>query len=384
MWLASLGTFVAGSMLCGIAWSMPALIAFRVLQGLGGGMLLPLVRVILGQAAGKERMGRAMVFVAVPGGLVPVLGPVLGGLVVSGLGWRWAFYINAPICLTGLVLAWRFLPGGQHGTHRSRLDLPGLGLLAAGLAAVTDGLSEAGNHDSFAAVTVWLPLAIGAAALAGYTVHALAGRAELIIDLRLFTVRAFTSSSILQFLLSASLFGPVFLLPLYYQQVRHASVLEAGLLLAPLGAGMSLAMTYAGKLVDRTGAERAITLAAMALVIAGLVPYALVGRTANQAVLDAGLFITGLGQGAIKLTAFTVTYRGLTPEQVAPATSANRILQQLGGVLGIVVLALILQHDAATSAAAAAFGQAFAWALGLTALAVIPALALPPRPDRVT
>jgi len=381
MWLASLGTFVAGSMLCGIAWSMPALIAFRVLQGLGGGMLLPLVRVILGQAAGKERMGRAMVFVAVPGGLAPVLGPILGGLVVSGLGWRWAFYINAPICLTGLVLAWRLLPSGQPGTHRSRLDLPGLGLLAAGLAAVTDGLSEAGNRGSFAAVTAWLPLAIGAAVLAGYTVHALAGRAEPIIDLRLFTVRAFTASSILQFLLSASLFGSVFLLPLYYQQVPHASVLEAGLLLAPLGAGMSLAMTYVGKLVDRTGAERAITLAAMALAIAGLVPYALVGRTANQAVLATGLFITGLGQGAIKLTAFTVTYRGLTPEQVAPATSANRILQQLGGVLGIVVLALILQHEAATNAAAAAFGQTFAWALGLTALAVIPALALPPRPQ---
>jgi EmrB/QacA subfamily drug resistance transporter len=381
MWLASLGTFVAGSMLCGIAWSMPALIAFRVLQGLGGGMLLPLVRVILGQAAGKERMGRAMVFVAVPGGLAPVLGPILGGLVVSGLGWRWAFYINAPICLTGLVLAWRLLPSVRPGTHRSRLDLPGLGLLAAGLAAVTDGLSEAGNRGSFAAVTAWLPLAIGAAVLAGYTVHAMAGRAEPIIDLRLFTVRAFTASSILQFLLSPSLFGSVFLLPLYYQQVRHASVLEAGLLLAPLGAGMSLAMAYAGKLVDRTGAERAITLAAMALAIAGLVPYALVGRTANQAVLAAGLFITGLGQGAIKLTAFTVTYRGLTPEQVAPATSANRILQQLGGVLGIVVLALILQHDAAANAAAAAFGQTFAWALGLTALAVIPALALPPRPQ---
>jgi len=379
MWLASLGTFLIGSMLCGIAWSMPALIAFRVLQGLGGGMLLPLVRVILGQAAGKERMGRAMVFVAVPGGLTPVLGPVLGGLVVSTLGWRWAFYINAPICLLGLVLAWRLVPGGERDARRSRLDLMGLGLLAAGLAAVTDGLSEAGNHGSFAAPAAWLPLAAGAAALAGYTAHALAGRMEPIIDLRLFTVRAFTASSILQFLLGGSLFGSVFLLPLYYQQVRHASVLEAGLLLTPLGAGMSLAMTYAGKLIDRTGAERAISLAAMALAIAGLVPYALVGVAANQAVLAAGLFISGLGQGAVKLTAFTVTYQGLAPEQVAPATSANRILQQLGGVLGTVTLALILQRGAATHATAAAFGHTFAWVLALTALAVLPALALPPR-----
>ena len=138
-------------MLCGVAWSMPALIAFRVLQGLGGGMLLPLVRVILGDAAGKQRMGRAMVFVAVPGGLTPVLGPVLGGLVTAVLGWRWAFYINAPICLLGLMLAWRLVPGGERGGERdgergdsrNRLDLLGLGLLSAGLAALVDGLAEA-------------------------------------------------------------------------------------------------------------------------------------------------------------------------------------------------------------------------------------------------
>jgi EmrB/QacA subfamily drug resistance transporter len=378
-WLASLGTFLLGSMLCGIAWSMPALIAFRVLQGLGGGMLLPLVRVILGQAAGKERMGRAMVFVAVPGGLTPVLGPILGGLVVSALGWRRAFYINAPICLLGLVLAWRLVPGGERGTRQGRLDLAGLVLLAAGLAAITDGLSAAGNHGSFAAPAALVPLAAGGMALAGYTAHALAARFEPIIDLRLFTVRAFSASSVLQFLLGGSLFGSVFLLPLYYQQVRHASVLEAGLLLAPLGAGMSLAMTYTGRLIDRTGAERAISLAAMVLAIGGLVPYALVGVTANEAVLAAGLFITGLGQGAVKLTAFTVTYQGLAPEQVAPATSANRILQQLGGVLGTVMLALILQQNAGTHATAAAFGHTFAWVLGLTALAVLPAFALPPR-----
>jgi len=379
-WLASLGTFLLGSVLCGIAWSMPALIAFRLLQGLGGGMLLPLVRVILGRAAGQERMGRTMVFVAIPGSLTPVLGPILGGLVVSALGWRWAFYINAPICVLGLVLAWRLVPDSGRSTGRIRLDRCGLGLLSIGLAAVVDGLAEAGNRNSFAALTAWLPLAIGAALMAGYTVHALASRAEPIIDLRLFTVRAFTASSILQFLLSGSLFGALLLLPLYYQQARHASVLEAGLLLAPLGAGTSLGLTYAGKLADRTGAERTITLIAMVLAFAGLVPYTLLGTTANQAVLGVSLFITGLGQGAIKLTAFTITFRGLAPEQVAPASSANRILQNVGGVLGTVLLALILQRTATTHAAPTAFGHTFTWALGLTVLAVIPALALPPRP----
>jgi EmrB/QacA subfamily drug resistance transporter len=379
-WLASLGTFVLGSMLCGIAWSMPALIAFRVLQGLGGGMLLPLVRVILGRAAGPQRMGRAMVFVAIPGSLTPVLGPIVGGLVVSALGWRWAFYINAPICLAGLALAWRLVPDSERSPGRNRLDLRGLGLLSIGLAAVVDGLAEAGNRGSFAPLTVWLPLAIGAALLAGYTAHALASRIEPLIDLRLFTVRAFTASSILQFLLSASLFGVLFLLPLYYQQARHASALDAGLLLAPLGAGTSLGLTYVGKLVDRTGAERTITLVALVLAIAGLVPFIFLGTAANEVVLGVSLFITGLGQGAIKLTAFTITFQGLSQEQVAPASSANRILQNLGGVLGTVLLALILQQAAAAHGGPAAFGHTFTWMLGLTVFAVIPALALPPRP----
>jgi EmrB/QacA subfamily drug resistance transporter len=380
-WLASLGTFLLGSMLCGIAWSMPALIAFRVLQGLGGGMLLPLVRVILGQAAGQKRMGRAMVFVAIPGSLTPALGPVLGGLVVSALGWRWAFYINAPICLPGIALAWRLVPRDDRSTGTSRLDLPGLGLLSAGLAAVVDGLAEAGNHDSFAAAAAWLPLAASAALLAGYTVRALVSRAEPVIDLRLFTMRAFTSASVLQFLLNGSMFGAVFLLPLYYQQVRHASVLDAGLLLAPLGAGTALSMTYAGRLIDRTRAERTITLIAMALAIVGLVPYALLGTTANPAVLGASLFLTGLGQGAIKLTAFTITFRGLASEQIAPASSANRIIQNLGGVLGTVLLALILQHAASTQPGPAAFGHTFTWVIGFSVVAIIPALALPRRPQ---
>jgi EmrB/QacA subfamily drug resistance transporter len=380
-WLASLGTFVLGSMLCGIAWSMPALIAFRVLQGLGGGMLLPLVRVILGRAAGQERMGRAMVFVAIPGGLTPVLGPIFGGLVVSALGWRWAFYINAPICLLGLALAWRLVPDSERRADRKRLDLRGLGLLSIGLAAVVDGLAEAGNRGSFAALTVWLPLAIGLALLGGYTARALVSRVEPIIDLRLFTVRAFTASSILQFLLSGSLFGALFLLPLYYQQARHASALDAGLLLAPLGAGTSLGLTCVGRLVDRTGAERTITLVALVLAIAGLIPYAFLGTAANEVVLGVSLFITGLGQGAIKLTAFTITFQGLAQEQVAPASSANRILQNLGGVLGTVLLALILQQTAAAHLGPAAFGHTFAWMLGLTVLAVIPALALPSRPQ---
>lgn len=254
-----------------------------------------------------------------------------------------------------------------------------LTLLTPGLAAVIYGLSETGNHNSVAAQSAWLSLAIGAALLAGYTVHALASRRAPIIDLRLFKARSFTASTAMLFLLMASMFGSTFLLPLYYQ-ARHLSVSQAGLILGSLGLGKGMAMTYVGKLIDRTSAERAITLTGMTLAIAGSAPYAFAGRDVSQTLLIGALFITGLGQGAVTLAAFTATYRGLTSAQIAPATSANRILQQLGGALGTVVLAIILQHAATTHAPAAAFGHTFTWAIGLTALAVIPALALPRRP----
>lgn len=379
--LGSLSIFIVGSMLCGIAWSMPALIVFRVIQGLGGGMLLPLVRLILAQAAEKNQIGRAMVFVAVPGSLAPALGPILGGLIADGLGWRWAFYINAPICLLGVVLALRFIPRNKQSGQRVRLDLLGFVLLAFGLGMIVEGLSEAGNHQSFNTPTAWLPLVIGVGLLAGYVAHALSDRTQApIVDLRLFRVRSFSASAAMLLLVGASFFGTMFLLPLYYQQAAGTTVLQAGLLLAPLGAGMALSMTYTGRLIDRTGAERTITLCALALTVVGLSPFALVGIGTGRLCLAVGLFVAGLGIGAVMMTAFTATYRGLAPEQIASATVATRIMQQLGGVLGTVVLALILQTSATGHTVLTAFGYAFAWALGLAALAVIPALVLPPRP----
>ena len=245
-WLASLSLFLIGSTLCGLSWSIGSLMAFRVIQGLGGGMLLPLIRTILAQAAGQDRLGRAMVFVAVPASLTPVLGPVLGGIVVKVLSWRWVFYLNVPICLVGLVLAVRVLPSSNRREPAVPLDLCGLLIFSTGLAAVVCGLSEAGNQNQFTAPTAWVPLALALPLLAGYGVRTLLSRSQPAIDLRLFRIRSFAASSIMLFLLSGSLFEAMFLLPLYYQQARHASALEAGLMLAPLGLGARIAMSYVG------------------------------------------------------------------------------------------------------------------------------------------
>ena len=373
MWLSCLALFLLGSVLSGAAWSIGSLIAFRVLQGLGGGMLLPLIRTILAESAGKERLGRAMAFVVTPGSLAPILGPVLGGLVIGSLNWRWAFFINVPICLLGLVLAWRTVPADPPRGDVAPLDVLGLALLSVGLGALLYGISDLAP----------LPGLLGVALLGAYVVHALRTTTTPILDLRLFRVRSFTAASWLVFLLGISLFGVTLLIPLYYQQAGGYTVLEAGLLLAPRAIGSGLAFFFVGKLVDRTGAERALTLAGMALAIAGTLPFALATERPHPALFAVALFAMGLGIGAVLITTMTATYRGLTPEQFAPATSASRIMQQLGGSVGTVVLAVFLQHATASHGVGTAFGHTFTLALALTALAIGPALLLGPKPTHV-
>ncbi len=380
VWTGALALFMVASILSSVAWDIEALIGFRVVQGAGGGLMLPLVQNLLVEAAGGRKLGRIMALVSLPGLFGPIAGPVIGGLIVSHLSWRWIFLVNVPFSLAGLALAWRGLP---RSTPRKEayLDVTGLLLLSPSLAAILYAVTEVGIQAGFDHTSVLVPLGAGVVLLGLFARHALRTPRPL-VDLRLFQARSLSASAASLFLSGFGVYGALLLLPLYYQQVRGQSALYAGLLLAPQGIGMLLTRSPAGTLTDKIGA-RPIVLAGVVLTMAGTVAYTQVGVRTNEILLGLSLVVRGAGLGAVTIPVMAAAYLGLRPEQIPHATSVTRIAQQLGGAFGTAILAMILATQLHTHQAAGLAGQAIAfagtfwWSLGFTAIAIIPALALP-------
>src|SRR5262245_8536867 len=342
-WTVAIAVFTVGSALCGVAWSAGSLIAFRIVQGLGGGMIVPVMQTILARAAGPARLPRVMAAIGVPAMLAPVLGPPLGGLLVSQATWRLIFYINVPICLGALVLSRRVAMPETRTPAGSRLDVLGLALLTPALTGLVYGLSKAGTHGSFADASVVVPVVVALVLLLAFVVHALARR-DAIIDVRLFRARSFAGSSGVIFFFSMAMLGSALLLPLYYQQVRGEDALHAGLLLAPQGVGFGIALVSSARLSDRLG-PRPLVLAGLAFTAVST--FALTQLTGNTSYvyLSAAMLIGGLGIGSALVPAMASAYRDLEPQAMARATSSLRIFQQLGGSFGVAVLAVVLQQQ---------------------------------------
>ncbi|MEV0405906.1 MDR family MFS transporter [Actinoallomurus sp. NPDC050550] len=382
MWMISVGLFVAGSALCGLAWSTSALIAFRVLQGIGGGMMQPIGQSIMAQAAGPSRIGRVMSILIIPVSFAPVIGPVLGGLIVADLDWRWMFYVNLPIGAIALLLASRVLPKDTpHTATRAPLDVLGLALLSPGLAALVYGFAAAGGAGGFGTGRVVAALTGAAALLTAYGAHALRRRVTPLVDLRLFARRGFAAATSNSFLLGASLYSSMLLLPLYDQQARHASAIEAGFFLAPQALGTALASFFAGRLSDRIGA-RGVVLAGIGLALTGTVVFTRLGTDPAGPLLILSLLVRGVGIGTIMAPGMAAVYGSVERHEAPRAAGALNVVNRVGGSIGTAVFALILQsrlgHHPANPAAA--YGDTFAWALGLTALSIIPALFFSAKP----
>ena len=221
VWLASLAAFTVASVLCAAAGSVDELIAFRVLQGVAGGTLVPAGQIILARAAGPSRMGRVMSTVGIAVVLAPVIGPVAGGLLID-VSWRWLFLINAPFGLAGLLAGRTVLPADGERPPAGRLEVAGLVLAAGGLALLTYGITEASRRGSVMPSPVALTLAGGVAALVLFVLRSRATASPL-VQLSLWRNHAFTASAIVALFAGAALFGGLILVPLYFEVLRTGS-----------------------------------------------------------------------------------------------------------------------------------------------------------------
>ncbi|WP_431278766.1 MDR family MFS transporter [Leifsonia poae] len=385
LWIAALSIFLLGSVLCSLAWDAPSLITFRVVQGIGGGIMLPLLSTLVMQAAGGRSLGRMMSVVSLPAVLGPILGPVLGGLILNTLPWQWLFWANVPFCVVGIVLAARMLPKDE-SAKRSRLDVLGLLLLSPAMVGILYGLSNVGRDGGFARADVLIPLIAGLVLLAGFVIEGMRKGERALVDLRLLSRRPVASASALLFLSGASLYGAMLLLPLYWQEVRGQDALGAGLLLVPQGIGTLLSRTLAGRLTDRIGA-RWVSVVGFAIVGLATVPFAFATPTTNVWLLMAALLVRGFGLGAVTIPLMTAAFMGLERSAVPHASILTRIATQIGGSFGVALLAVILQGAAVgahgLAGIADAFDQAFWWAVGFTVVAIVLSLLLPGRPKAV-
>jgi EmrB/QacA subfamily drug resistance transporter len=378
LWLIGLVVFLVGSGLCGLAWSFGVLVAFRALQGVGAGILLPVLQTILVRAAGPTKVGRVITIVTLVVTIAPIAGPLVGGAIVTSTDWHWVFAINLPICLAGLVLAAMYIPR-EPTQHEKKLDVPGVLLLGLGTTALLYALSNAatGGHD--AAARVWAPLVGGVVLITVFVAWTLTCGDRAAIPVRLFAQRSFGTATSVLFLTGVALYGALFLIPLYFQQERDMTALAAGTILALQGIG-SLLSRWVGAVVDRIGAKL-IAVIGVILCAAATIPFAVATTKTSYPLLGAALIVRGGALSAVNIAITAGAFTGLSRAQVPAGSAIVRLLQQLGGSVGTALLATIV---AAAADSLTGFHTAFAWSIGLTLLALIPCLLIPARhPKRI-
>jgi EmrB/QacA subfamily drug resistance transporter len=405
LYMLAVALFAGGSALCAAANSIEMLTVFRVLQGLGGGMLMPLGMTIMTRAAGPERIGRVMAVLGVPMLLGPIFGPILGGWLIDVASWHWIFLINLPIGAAALVYAALVLDP-DNPTPSESFDFVGMLLLSPGLALFLFGVSSIPEAGTVWSRRVLVSAVVGLALVAAFVLRTLFRSPEHpLIDLRLFRHRALTIAVIAMSLFAIAFFGASLLFPSYFLQVRGESTLHAGLLLAPQGLGAMLTMPVAGVLTDKIGPGK-IVLAGISTIVVGMAMFTQVGVGTSYGFLLSALFVMGLGMGATMMPIMTSALQSLKDHEIARGSTLMNITQQVAASIGTALFSVLLTNGFNASNAvgrlraaqgtgrtltdpavvgkaladmANAFGSSFVVATVLVALCLVPAALLPRR-----
>jgi EmrB/QacA subfamily drug resistance transporter len=340
MFVIGLAIFTGGSAAAALAPSIDVLIAARAVQGLGGAIVLPLTLTILSAAVPAERRGLVLGAWGGISGLAVAMGPLVGGAVVEGISWQWIFWLNVPIGLVLIPLAY-FRLRETYGPNDA-LDLPGVGLASAGLFGIVWGLVR-GNQVGWGSPEIVGSLVLGFVVLALFVVWEL--RAEQpMLPLRFFRSRTFSAANIASFLMFFGMFGSIFLLAQFFQTVQGYSPLQAGLRVLPWTAMPIFVAPLAGALSDRIGG-RPLMATGLALQAVGLGWIAFVSTpTVAYSELVTPFILSGVGMALYFAPVANVVLSAVKPEEEGQASGANNAIRELGGVFGVAVLASVFAH----------------------------------------
>lgn len=384
----SLIAFLLGSVMSGMATSLTWLLIGRIVQGAAAGIIVPLVTTLGIRAAGGQGLGQLMSVVGLPIVFAPILGPTIGGALIKFLNWHWLFYINIPLVLVALILDRVFLPPFKPTTSQHKpFDLVGFLLLVGLFSGLVVGVTEFSTDDVFGKFSVLLPVFIGLDALLGYIVYAFKRPQRALVPLKLFQTPNFSASTALLFLSGLLVNGAMFALPLFLQNIRGLSVINTGIYLIALGAGMLVTRTQAGKLTDQYGAKWVVIISLIFAVIT-TIPFAYFTKGTPTWLIIGMLFLMGLSRSGITIPVMSDSYTGIDHGLIAEATVATRMAQNIGGSVATAVLAAVIAsyegNNVATMAMLhTAYFHTFIWISVGTLIGLIPAFFLSSKRQEV-
>ncbi|MCL5961739.1 MAG: DHA2 family efflux MFS transporter permease subunit [Chloroflexi bacterium] len=339
VYLAVMGLFTLGSALCGVSWDVNSLVFFRVIQGLGGGMLMPLGMTIIYKTVPPQQRGTVMGVFGLPLILAPVLGPTLGGYLVEYVDWRVIFTLNIPVGLLGLLLGATLL---QETETRPglRFDIPGFLLSAVGFGSLLLGLSR-GAADGWTSPMIVAYLFAGIAALLIWAIVELDAEVPL-LELRVLKDTTYSLATAVTFISTMAMFSSMFLLPLFLQNLRGLGALESGLLTFPQAVASGVMMPISGRLFNRVG-PRPLVVSGLIVMAYSTWRLAALNLATSDDELRLMLILRGAGMGLLMMPAMTAAMNTVPPHLVARASSLTNVLRQLFGSFGTAIFATLLQ-----------------------------------------
>ncbi|SEM89189.1 MDR family MFS transporter [Lihuaxuella thermophila] len=342
VYVAGLGIFIIGSALCGMAQTMHELVWFRALQGVGGGIMMPMAMIVIGDLfSGKDRAKWQGIFGAVFG-LSSVIGPQVGGWIVDSLNWRWVFYINLPVGILATILIAIGLKG-----HRAagpvKIDFGGMITMSAGIVSLLLALTFGGKDYEWGS---WQILSLFAVSVVSFILFAVieTRTSEPILPLQLFRNKIFTLINGIGFLMSVGMFGSIMFVPLFMQGVVGVSATESGTIMTPMMITMIIASIVGGRLLYKIGVRVQI-LAGMFLMAVGFGLLSTMGVDTSSWVATSYMMVLGLGMGLVMPTLTIILQETFPKSQLGVVTSSSQFFRQIGGTFGMTVLGAIMNHQ---------------------------------------